>query len=175
MEPQELAEAAEKARASGEHHIGLTMAIFAVMLAAATLMTARAQTSEMVLETQATDQWNYYQAKNIRHHVYDADAQIANLFGDKGAQDAANFHALSLQQQKDSEAIQTQAENLGKQVEVSERKASFSEGSELCLEVAIVLASISLLAASNVYWKFSFLFAATGFVLLVWALLFVRA
>ncbi len=95
MEPQEVVENTEKAKQSGERAIGLTMAVLAVLLAAATLLSHRAHTEEVMLETRATDQWNYFQAKNIRYHVYDADAQIASLFAEKGAQAAADFRLKS--------------------------------------------------------------------------------
>jgi hypothetical protein len=129
----------------------------------------------VLLETQATDQWNYYQAKNIRYHVYDADSEIAALLGDKGVPAAADFHAKSLQQKKDSEAIQAEAERLGKNVSVMERRAGFFDGSELFLEVAIVLSSISLLARSGIYWKTSFFFTAAGVAASLWGLLGVHA
>jgi hypothetical protein len=174
MEPQELAENTEKAHESGQRGIGLTMAIFAVLLAVATMMSHRAHTEEVLLETQATDQWNYYQAKNIRYHVYDADAELAGLFGDKGTQQAADFHAKSAQQKKDSEAIQVEAEKLGKEVIVAGRRARFYDGSELFLEIAIVLSSISLLSGSLIYWRSSFLFSAVGIVGILWGLLAVH-
>ena len=60
------------------------------------------------LQSKAGDQWNYFQAKNIRSHVYDADAEIASLFAEKGAQAAADFRVKSAQQKKDSEEIQAE-------------------------------------------------------------------
>lgn len=174
MEPQEVAENTEKAKASGERAIGLTMAILAVLLAVSTLLSHRAHTEEVLLETRATDQWNYFQAKNIRYHVYDADAQIANLFAEKGAEAAADFRQKSQQQKKDSEEIQAEAEKLGREVQATSRKAGFYDGSELFLEVAIVLSSISLLAKSRLYWRASFLFSIVGVAVGVWGLLAVR-
>ncbi len=171
MEPQELAENTEKAKESGERVIGLTLAILAVLLAASTLLSHRAHTEEVLLETRATDQWNYFQAKNIRSHVYDADAEIAHLFGEKGAQAAADFRLKSEQQKKDSEEIQAEAEKLGREVEATSRKAGFYDGSELFLEVAIVLSSISLLAKSRLYWRASFLFSLAGVAIGLWGLL----
>ena len=171
MEPQELAENTEKAKESGERAIGLTMAILAVLLAASTLLSHRAHTEEVLLETRATDQWNYYQAKNIRYHVYDADAEIAGLFAEKGTQAATDFRAKSEQQKKDSEAIQVEAEKLGREVDATSRKAAFYDGSELFLEVAIVLSSISLLAKSRLYWQASFLFSIVGMGVGLWGLL----
>jgi hypothetical protein len=171
VEPQELAENTEKARESGARAIGLTMAILAVLLAVSTLLSHRAHTEEVLLETRATDQWNYYQAKNIRSHVYDADAEIASLFAEKGAQAAADFHVKSEQQKKDSEEIQAEAEKLGREVDTASRQARFYDGSELFLEVAIVLSSISLLAKSRLYWQVSFLFSLAGVATGLWGLL----
>jgi len=174
MEPQELAENTEKAHESGQRGIGLTMAIFAVLLAIATMMSHRAHTEEVLLETQATDQWNYYQAKNIRSHVYDADAELANLFGDRGTAQAADFRSKSAQQKKDSEEIQKEAEKLGTEVVVAGRRARFYDGSELFMEIAIVLSSISLLSGTGIYWKASFLFGAVGIGGILWGLLLVH-
>jgi hypothetical protein len=174
MEPQELAENTEKAHESGERGIGLTMAIFAVLLAIATMMSHRAHTEEVLREAQATDQWNYFQAKNIRSHVYDADAELAGLFGDRGTQQVTDFHAKSAQQKKDSEEIQREAEKLGKDVELVGRKASYYDGSELFLEIAIVLCSISLLSRSRAYWKSSFLFSFIGIATILWGYLGIR-
>jgi Domain of unknown function (DUF4337) len=171
MEPQELAENTEKAREAGQRAIGLTMAILAVLLAVSTLLGHRAHTEEVLLETRATDQWNYFQAKNIRSHVYDADAEIANLFADKGAKAAADFRVKSAQQKKDSEEIQAEAEKLGREVAATTRRAGFYDGSELFLEVAIVLSSISLLANSRIYWRASFLFSVAGIAIGLWGLL----
>lgn len=171
MEPQELAENEEKAKETGERAIGLTMAILAVLLAASTLLSHRAHTEEVLLETRATDQWNYYQAKNIRSHLYDADAEIAGLFAEKGAQAAADFRVQSAKQKKDSEEIQAEAEKLGREVDTASRKARFYDASELFLEVAIVLSSISLLAKSRLYWRASFVFSSVGVGTGLWGLL----
>jgi hypothetical protein len=174
VEPQELVENTEKAHESGQRGIGMTMAIFAVLLAIATMMSHRSHTEEVLLETQATDQWNYYQAKNIRSHVYDADAELATLFGDRGSQQVADFRAKSAQQKKDSEEIQREAEKLGREVGVAGRRARFYDGSELFLEIGIVLSSISLLSGSSAYWRWSFLFSAAGVAGILWGLLLVH-
>src|ERR1700741_1781085 len=48
--------------------ISVTMAILAVLVAVVTLLGHRAHTEEVVLQAKASDQWAYYQAKNIRRH-----------------------------------------------------------------------------------------------------------
>src|SRR6266849_6999539 len=68
-ELQELREHAEHA-----HHnpslapVSLTMAVLAVLVAVASLLGQRAHTEEVVLQALSSDQWSYYQAKNIRQH-----------------------------------------------------------------------------------------------------------
>src|SRR5205807_3073898 len=79
MSEHEIQEHIEHAHHQGERSIGLTMAIVAVLLAMATLLSHRAHTEEVVLKGDANDQWAYYQAKNIRAHMYTADSRIAAL------------------------------------------------------------------------------------------------
>lgn len=79
MEAQELHEHAEHAHHSGERGIGVTTTIFAVLLALATLLSHRAHTEEVKLQTQVNDQWGFYQAKHGRAHEYGAIAEVAAL------------------------------------------------------------------------------------------------
>ena len=51
--------------------VTFTMAVLAVVLAATTLLGHRAHTEELLFQSKATDQWAYYQAKNIREHTYE--------------------------------------------------------------------------------------------------------
>ena len=51
--------------------VTLTMAIFAVLVATVSLLGHRADTEQLLLQTKATDQWAYYQAKDIRRHSYE--------------------------------------------------------------------------------------------------------
>ena len=46
--------------------VSVTISILAVLGAIVTLMGHRAHTEELLLQAKATDQWAYYQAKNIR-------------------------------------------------------------------------------------------------------------
>jgi uncharacterized protein DUF4337 len=81
MNPEELSEQAEHAHHSGQKAIGLTTAVTAVLLAMATLMSHRAHTEEIKLQTKAVDQWNFYQAKHLRAHIYGLEAEKAEIEG----------------------------------------------------------------------------------------------
>src|SRR5579859_5085986 len=72
-EAEELKEAAERAKERRElAPVSLTMAILAVLVAVATLLGHRAHTEEILLQTRATDQWSYYQAKDTRRNDLEA-------------------------------------------------------------------------------------------------------
>src|ERR1035441_618655 len=66
-ELNELREHAEEAKErKGLAPVSLTMAIVAVLVATISLLGHRAHTEEILLQNKATDQWAYYQAKNLR-------------------------------------------------------------------------------------------------------------
>src|ERR1700746_1612794 len=48
--------------------ISVTMAVLAALTPVVTLLGHRAHTEEVVLQAKSSDQWAYYQAKNIRRH-----------------------------------------------------------------------------------------------------------
>ena len=56
METQELMELGEHRREAFQRRIGVTMAVFAAMLAVATMMGHRRHTEEVVLQTKLADQ-----------------------------------------------------------------------------------------------------------------------
>src|SRR5258707_10233099 len=58
--------------------VSLTISILAVLVAGATLLGHRAHTEELLLQSRGTDQWAYYQAKNI--WVYEVQ-RVAGLLG----------------------------------------------------------------------------------------------
>ncbi len=70
MNVEELKESTEHAQHSGQKAIGLTTAIVAVLLAVATLLSHRAHTEEIKLQTKVNDGWAFYQAKHNRAHEY---------------------------------------------------------------------------------------------------------
>src|SRR5258705_9784058 len=56
--------------------VSITISIMAVLVAGATLLGHRAHTEELLLQSQATDQWAYYQAKNGRYHGMETTADL---------------------------------------------------------------------------------------------------
>ena len=72
------------------------MAIVAVLVATTTLLGHRAHTEELLLQTRATDQWSYYQAKNMRRNNLEALDEVLTAMGgtkeDRAAEVRKHFH-----------------------------------------------------------------------------------
>lgn len=167
----ELTELTEEAGKKEEKQIGLTIALFAVFLAVTTMLAHRGHTEAILAQSKANDQWAFYQAKNIRSHVYEANSELAALFGEKGEKLKEEFQARSEQQKKDAEEIQRQAQELENETRLMSRRAGFFDLAEIFFEVAIVLCTISLLTAAQVFWRFSFLGTLVGIGLAGWGVL----
>jgi hypothetical protein len=182
MEPQELQEQAEHAHHSGEKALGLTTAIVAVLLAVAALLSHRTHTEEVVLKGEANDEWAYYQAKNERVHMYEADAKMAALLPE-GKELAAELAEMAKVEREGvpakngkpardgTETLQEKAREKDAETVRAASKAKYFDGAELFLQVSIVLCSIALLAENKLYWKLSFVTSAVGIVIAVWGLL----
>src|SRR5213082_1058657 len=91
-ELQELREHAEHAAHDpSAAPVSLTMAILAVLVAVASLLGHRAPTEEVILQKNYTDQWPYYQAKNIRRHTDELFADFASVMATTDAAKAAQL------------------------------------------------------------------------------------
>src|SRR5579871_2290201 len=79
-ELQELQEHAEHAQHDRSlAPVSLTMAVLAVLVATVSLLGHRSHTEEVILQNKATDQWAYYQAKNIRRHTDELFADLSSV------------------------------------------------------------------------------------------------
>ena len=128
-EMNDLKEAAEHgSEEAGLAPVSVTMAILAVLVAIAALLGHRAHTEEVLLQNKATDQWAYYQAKNIRRHTME---QFDELLKVVQVKDAAAAEALVKKNEAaiekstgDQEKIQEEAKALEHEVAQFEHRAN---------------------------------------------------
>ena len=100
--------------------VSLTMAVLAVLVAVVSLLGHRAHTEEVVLQAKASDQWAFYQAKNIRRHV---DELFTDLTSVQATTDAAALAKLrekysreAARYKDDQKEIETEARELEAEV-----------------------------------------------------------
>src|SRR5947209_18151558 len=122
MEGHELLESSERAQHAGDRRIGVTMALFAATLALVTMMGHRLHTEEVVLQTQVTDGWAYYQAKNTRSQMYGADARLAELQG-SGAALARAWTETAALEKSQADQIRRDTEALDAETQATARRA----------------------------------------------------
>ncbi len=175
-EPSELAEHAEHAAHDAAlARVTVTMAILAVLVAAASLLGHRATTEQLLAQTRATDQWAYYQAKDIRRRSYEVFVDQMSIFT---VQNAAKVEEIKSKyekeidrykdQQKDAEAEAKKTEG---EVATLQRRIDRYDLAEVMLEAALVISSITLLTRKQIFWMFGLLLGACGVVIAVAGLL----
>src|ERR1700687_1589166 len=169
-EMEELQEAAEHGR---EHSnlapVSFTMAFLAVLVAIATLLSHRAHTEEVLLQNKATDQWGYYQAKNIRRHTSEEMDELLKVIPlkDAAAADAMmKKNQAAIEKSKgEQDKIQEEAKGLEGQVELFEHRANRYDLGGTLLEVGLVICSITLLTKRRAFWIAGVGFGIAGVVL----------
>ncbi|MGB6598153.1 MAG: DUF4337 domain-containing protein [Candidatus Acidiferrum sp.] len=155
--------------------VSVTISILAVLVAGATLLSHRAHTEELLLQAQATDQWAYYQAKNIRLHemqfVTDIFATLAPVDKDKAAVMHDKYAKEAERYGNDKDDISEKAKDLEKERDFVSRRADRFDGGEGLLEVGLVICSMTLLTKRRGYWFAGMLIAAGGVVFALTAFL----
>jgi hypothetical protein len=168
-EADELKEAAERAKESRQlAPVSLTMAILAVLVATVSLLGHRAHTEEILLQTKATDEWGYYQAKNMRRNnleaLDDVLTALENTKQERAEEVRKRFHEEIDKYRDQQKDIQSEAKGLEAEVQKTSRRADRFDLGEVFLEIALVVTSITLLTDKRAYWYFGFVLAAIGIV-----------
>ena len=168
----------EEARAKGfTKRVAMTTALYAVVLAI-TALGGNNSTKEMLLAQQeASNQWSYYQAKNMRENLYKiqrlyVEADYLDRAEAMKPETRAKFEA-TIKKMSDEESryasekkeIEKEARKAEHERDVNKKKNPYFEFAEVLLQVSIVMASIAILSSSRQAFYFSLVFAGVGAIL----------
>jgi Domain of unknown function (DUF4337) len=146
--------------------VSLTISILAVLVAGATLLGHRAHTEELLLQSRATDQWSYYQAKNIRFHEVEGVADLLGALAPADEKETAALRDKYLKEKEryegDKEDISDKAKEFEKERDLLSRRADRFDGGEALLQVGLVICSITLLTKRRLFWFGGMLVGALG-------------
>jgi len=168
--PEELREHAEHAFS---RRVALTTAIYAVVLAIASLGGSNAMKEMLLAQQQSSDQWAFYQAKVIREHQYRGqklllETQLAEPSPWKGAE-RGKYEALAkrfAEEEKRYNAEKKDIEKDAKRLEAERdrhrNRDPYFDFAEVFLQIAIVTASVSILSTSRPMFWFSLGLAVIG-------------
>ena len=116
-----------------------------------------AKNSEIIHRTQATDQWNYYQAKGIKGIIYATNSQLLPPGSPAHKANQAEVARYAKQQ----EEIKAKAEGLEKKAEAEDKESEhdmdrhhiFAFSVSLC-QVSIALSAVAALTRRRRVWFF---------------------
>jgi len=169
---EELTELHEHAEHAREHPdlapVTLTMAVLAVLVATVSLLGHRTHTEEIILQNKVTDEWAYYQAKNIRRHNDEMFADLTTLVASKDEESAAKlkekYRAEADRYKEEQKDLDKEARATETETELTRRKADRFDLGEVFLEIALVVTSITLLSGRRIFWHVGMLMAIAGIV-----------
>jgi hypothetical protein len=182
-DPEELEERRDK---TFSRRVALVTAIYAVVLAVASLGGNNAMKEMLLAQQEASNQWAYYQSKVIREHLNRGnklvtEAQLAEPSALKGAE-REKFEALARKfadeekrMNADKKEIEPKAKAAEAERDRNQAKDPYFDYAEVLLQIAIVCASVSILSTSRpMFWFSSFLAAVGGLSAINGFLLLVR-
>jgi hypothetical protein len=173
-DPEELS---EKAEDRFGRRVALATAVYAVVLAIASLGGNNAMKEMLLAQQQASDQWAFYQAKVIREHQYRGqklrlEADLAERGASVKPEARAKLEALLKKFEEEEKRysaekkdIEKEARKLEHERDVNRSKDPYFDYAEVLLQIAIVMSSVSILSRSRPTFYFSLLLAALGAVL----------
>ncbi|MBI3624699.1 MAG: DUF4337 domain-containing protein [Candidatus Rokubacteria bacterium] len=174
--PEELKERAER---SFGRRVALVTAIYAVILAIASLGGNNAMKEMLLAQQQSSDQWAFYQAKVIREHQYRAQkmrlevelAERSPLLKPEVRQRHEELLKKCAEEEKrynaEKKDIEKDAKKLEHERDRNREKDPYFDYAEVLLQIAIVMASVSILATSCPLFVFSLALALGGALLTV--------
>jgi hypothetical protein len=160
-------------------YVALVTAIFAVLLAITSLGGNNAVKEMMLSQQQSADQWSFYQAKAMREHLYKSQKMMleAYLFdrsaslrpeAKKKYEELLNtFKGAEDREKADKIKIEAEAKHLEEERDRNMSKDPYFDHAEVLFQIAIVMASISILSSSRQVFAFAIACAAAGSVLML--------
>ena len=146
--------------------VSMTISILAMLLGVATLLGHRAHTEELLLQAKASDQWAYYQAKNIRLRELEGFADLLAVMATEDKQKAGQIREAYAQEigryGGDKEDISSEAKALENERDRYRKRADYFDAGEGILEFALIICSLTLLTNNKLFWFSGMLIGAAG-------------
>lgn len=167
---EEIRENAEAQREKWILYVALSTALMAVLAAVAGLLAGHHANEALIERVKASDQWNFYQAKNLKQEIAMNTAEILQAVGKKDS-DLAAHSAEIARYDKEKAAIRTAAEEAEKQSEAHLGKHVPLASAVTAFQIAIAVSAIAILTRRRKLWWGSLVLTLVGIVFLAIGLL----
>ncbi|MEI6093428.1 MAG: DUF4337 domain-containing protein [bacterium] len=174
IEIPSVEELEERAKSNFTKRVALFTAIFAVFLAITALGGNNASKEMMLTQQEVSNQWAFYQAKVIREQIYKTNVdnlklQLMEKKKTLSPSVLAEYESIIRQDSEtairygeEKKEIEEKAKEKAKERDTYLAKDPFFDYAEVLLQIAIVLASISIVASSKRIFIFSSIAAIIG-------------
>ncbi len=162
---EEVREHTEHARDPFDKTVAACMAIIAALLAVVSVLGQHYNTEELLRQQEASDQWAFSQAKDIRRYIALAEQDLLSQMRADGKV-VSRYTGDASKYDRQHAEIQEKAKDFEKDRDESGRKAGKFHFGEVFLELAIVLSSLSILTKRRMLF---FAGAASALVGVGWA------
>lgn len=180
MEPTEMQEFSKEMQEAGEaslKRVSLIISVLAVLVAMVTVLSHREHTEAVLFQARASDQWSEYQGRRIRQADLGLAADLLTLQPDSRQiavqSKLSEYTSRQAKIQQQLEEDVAEARKLESEVRIAERRAARFDLGEALLQIAVVLASITLLTRRWLYVLFALGLGCAGVIAGI-AALFVR-
>ena len=159
--------------------VALTTAIYAVILAITSLGGNNAMKEMLLASQQSSDQWSFYQAKVVREHLYRSQKmrleidliERSDRMKPEVKEKLEALHKKLTEEEarygSEKKEIEKEAKKLEHERDINRAKDPYFDYAEVLLQIAIVMASVSILSTSRPVFFFSMISAFLGSILCV--------
>ena len=163
---EEIAEKAEEQKERWTLYVALSTAFMAVLAAVAGLLAGHHANEALVERVKASDQWNYYQSKNIKSEIAASTARILHVLA-PAAPAAEDSSKNVAHYEKEKEEIKKTAEEAEKRSEEHLSKHVPLASAVTAFQIAIAISAISLLTRRKKFWYIGLLLTFIGIAFLI--------
>lgn len=150
-----------------DKRVALTIAITTICLSFVANLGDNAKTSSILRTSEASDQWNFFQAKSTKAQIATMHGDlIMRLSSDERSDDARN-QAIQLGQEArrydvEKGDIKKQAEGLTAEAKHLTKINDRCDQAALLLQIAVVICSVSILSQSHKFWWLGMFLGVAG-------------
>ena len=146
------------------NHMALATVVLAVCATLSTFKGSSYSTQSVINQTQASDQWAYYQAKSTKQHLHELQAELLRLqamtltanspAAEAFAKKIGEYHVQVARYEQEKKDIEAKARELEAQRDEAKRHNRPFGLAVMFLQVAILLNSIAgLMKVKKIWWS----------------------
>src|ERR1700722_17782884 len=172
---EEIQERAEERKEKWILFVALSTAFMAVLAAVAGLLAGHHANEALVARVKASDQWNFYQSKNIKQEIAVNTDKILQAIGPAKTGETAipieNHSKDIARYEKEKEEIKKTAEEAEKESQDPLAKPAPLASAVTAFQIAIAISAIAILTRRKVLWVGGLVLTCVGIVFFVLGIL----